>query len=81
MSVNSERRTRTILDLEDAIASLPPDARATADRIFTVSTTTGRLDAPAAMHFSRSPFIALAVRAIIGRLLNWSSARIAFVVS
>jgi hypothetical protein len=50
MSVNSQRRTRTILDLEDAIASLPPDARATADRIFTVLTTTGRLDAPAAMH-------------------------------
>ena len=42
--------TRTILDLEDAIGGLPADARAAADRIFTVSTTTGRLDAPASMH-------------------------------
>lgn len=41
---------RSIVDLEDAIASLPADARAAADRIFAVSTTTGRLDAPAEMH-------------------------------
>jgi hypothetical protein len=42
--------TRSIVDLEDAIASLPAEARAVADRLFTVSTTTGRLDAPPAMH-------------------------------
>jgi hypothetical protein len=41
---------RSIVDLEDAIASLPPDARAAADRLFTVSATTGRLDAPVEMH-------------------------------
>ena len=42
--------TRTILDLEDAIGSLPAEARAAADRIFSVATTTGRLEAPASMH-------------------------------
>ncbi|HKW78134.1 MAG TPA: hypothetical protein VJQ09_03480 [Candidatus Limnocylindria bacterium] len=41
--------TRSIVDLEDLIASLPAEARAAADRIFTVSTTTGRLDAPPEM--------------------------------
>lgn len=41
---------RSIVELEDAIASLPAEARSAADRIFTVSTTTGRLDAPAEMH-------------------------------
>lgn len=40
----------SIVDLEDAIAGLPADVRAIADRIFTVSSTTGRLDAPAEMH-------------------------------
>jgi len=40
----------TIVDLDDAIASLPADARAAAERIFTVSTTIGHLDAPAEMH-------------------------------
>ena len=40
----------SIVDLEDAIASLPAEVRAAADRIFAVSTTTGRLDAPAEMH-------------------------------
>ncbi|HZP97511.1 MAG TPA: hypothetical protein VFC31_14420 [Candidatus Limnocylindria bacterium] len=40
----------TIVDLEDAIASLPGAARAAAARLFTVSTTTGRLDAPPEMH-------------------------------
>ncbi|HEY3218773.1 MAG TPA: hypothetical protein VGK15_06775 [Candidatus Limnocylindria bacterium] len=40
----------TIVDLDDAITSLPADARATAERIFTVSTTIGHLDAPAEMH-------------------------------
>jgi hypothetical protein len=39
-----------IVDLDDAMASLPADARAAAQRIFTVSTTVGRLDAPAEMH-------------------------------
>jgi len=39
-----------IVDLDDAIASLPPDARAAADRLLSVSTTTGRLDAPPEMH-------------------------------
>jgi len=48
--MNARPVTRSIVELEDAIASLPADARAAADRIFTVSTTTGRLDAPAAMH-------------------------------
>ena len=48
--MNARPLTRSIVDLEDAIASLPAEARAAADRIFTVSTTTGRLDAPAAMH-------------------------------
>jgi hypothetical protein len=41
---------RSIVDLEDALGRLPADARAAADRIFTVSTTTGRLDAPPEMH-------------------------------
>ena len=42
--------TRSIIDLEDAIASLPGEARAAAVRLFTVSTTTGRLEAPPEMH-------------------------------
>ena len=49
MSV-SRPAMRGIVDLEEAIAALPADTRAAAARIFTVSTTTGRLDAPAAMH-------------------------------
>jgi hypothetical protein len=40
----------SIVGLEDAIAALPADARAAADRLFTVSTTTGRLDPPPEMH-------------------------------
>lgn len=40
----------SIVALDDAIASLPAGARAAADRIFAVSTTVGRLDAPAQMH-------------------------------
>ncbi|HEY6957749.1 MAG TPA: hypothetical protein VI814_02895 [Candidatus Limnocylindria bacterium] len=40
----------SIVQLEDAIADLPAEARSAADRIFAVSTTTGRLDAPAEMH-------------------------------
>jgi hypothetical protein len=43
-------RTRSIIDIQDAIEALPADARAAAERIFTVSVTTGRLDPPAAMH-------------------------------
>ena len=39
-----------IVGLADAIGALPAEARAAADRIFTVSTTTGRLDAPPDMH-------------------------------
>jgi hypothetical protein len=42
--------TRSIVGLEDAIASLPADARAAADRLLRVSTTTGRLEAPPEMH-------------------------------
>lgn len=42
--------SRSIVDLEDAIAGLPGEARAAASRIFIVSTTTGRLDAPPEMH-------------------------------
>ena len=41
--------TRSIVELEDAIASLPADTRAAADRLFTVSTTTGHLVAPPQM--------------------------------
>jgi hypothetical protein len=41
--------TFSIVDLEDAIASLPAEARAAADRILRVSATTGRLDAPPEM--------------------------------
>ena len=44
------RLTRSIIDIQDAIEALPADARAAAERILTVSVTTGRLDAPAAMH-------------------------------
>ena len=39
----------SITELEERIAELPPDARAAAERIFTVSTTTGRLDPPPQM--------------------------------
>src|SRR2546428_3025147 len=39
----------SITELEERIAELPPDARAAAERIFTVSTTTGRLDPPSEM--------------------------------
>lgn len=42
--------TRSVVDLEDAIASLPGEARAAAIRLFTVSSTTGRLEAPPEMH-------------------------------
>jgi len=45
----AKRLTRSIVDLEDAIASLPADARAVADRLFTVSTTTGHLEPPPQM--------------------------------
>ena len=44
------QRLSSIVDLEDAIASLPADTRAVADRLFTVATTTGRLVAPPEMH-------------------------------
>lgn len=40
----------SIGELEERIAALPPDARAAAERIFTVSTTIGRLDPPPEMH-------------------------------
>jgi hypothetical protein len=46
----AKRLSGSIVDLEDAIASLPADARAVADRLFTVSTTTGHLDAPPQMN-------------------------------
>jgi hypothetical protein len=39
----------SILELEERIASLPTDARAAAQRIFTVSNTAGRLDPPPEM--------------------------------
>jgi hypothetical protein len=42
--------TVSIVDLEDAVASLPAPARAAAGRILTVSTTTGRLEPPLEMH-------------------------------
>ena len=40
----------SIVGVAEAITELPADARAAAQRIFTVSETTGRLDAPAEMH-------------------------------
>jgi hypothetical protein len=42
--------SRSIVDLEEAVASLPTAARAAAGRILSISTTTGRLDAPPEMH-------------------------------
>jgi len=44
------RLTRSVVELEDAIAGLPAEARAAADRLFSISATTGRLDAPPEMH-------------------------------
>jgi hypothetical protein len=41
---------RKITDLEALISDLSPEDRALANRIFDVSTTTGRLDPPEAMH-------------------------------
>src|SRR5215218_5756422 len=41
---------RAITDLPDLIRTLPAEDRALAERIFEVSTTTGRLDPPEAMH-------------------------------
>ena len=38
-------------------------------------------EAPASMHFSRSPFIALAVTAMIGKCRNGAISRIARMVS
>ena len=40
----------SIVGLADAIDSLPAGARAAARRIFTISTTTGKLVAPPEMH-------------------------------
>jgi hypothetical protein len=42
--------TRSIVDLREAIEALPADARAAAERLFDVSVTTGRLDAPPSMY-------------------------------
>ena len=42
--------TSSIVDLEDAVASLPAVARAAAGRILSISTTTGRLEPPPEMH-------------------------------
>jgi hypothetical protein len=42
--------TGSIVDLEEAVASLPAAARAAAGRILTISTTTGRLEPPPEMH-------------------------------
>lgn len=39
-----------ITSLEDAVATLPADVRSVADRLFSVSSTVGRLDPPAEMH-------------------------------
>jgi hypothetical protein len=46
--LKTETRT-SITELEERIAALPPDARAAAERIFAVSSTVGRLEAPAEM--------------------------------
>jgi len=40
----------SIVDLEEAVTSLPATARAAAGRILTISTTTGRLEPPPEMH-------------------------------
>ena len=40
----------SIADLPELITALPPDARAAAQRLFAVSTATGRLDPPREMH-------------------------------
>jgi len=42
--------TGSIVDLEEAVASLPAAARVAAGRILSISTTTGRLDPPVEMH-------------------------------
>jgi len=42
--------TRSIVDLANAVESLPPEPRAAAQRIFRVDVTTGRLDPPPEMH-------------------------------
>lgn len=42
--------TASIVDLEEAVASLPADARAAAGRILAITTTTGRLEPPPEMH-------------------------------
>jgi hypothetical protein len=42
--------TASIVDLEEAVTSLPASARAAAGRILKVSTTIGRLDPPPEMH-------------------------------
>jgi hypothetical protein len=50
LSEGGTATARLIIDIQDAIEALPADARAAAERIFTVSVTTGRLDPPVAMH-------------------------------
>src|SRR2546428_9473130 len=47
--VKSTETRPSISELEERIAALPPEARAAAERIFAVSTTTGRLDPPPEM--------------------------------
>ena len=47
--MKSTETRRSIAELEERIAELPPDARAAAERIFAVSTTTGRLEPPPEM--------------------------------
>ena len=42
--------TASIVDLEEAVASLPATTRAAAGRILVISTTTGRLEPPPEMH-------------------------------
>src|SRR5207245_11124366 len=42
-------RSVSIVELEERIASLDPETRAAAERIFSVPTTVGRLDPPAEM--------------------------------
>src|SRR5207247_11457001 len=47
--VKSTETRPSIAELEERIAALPPEARAAAERIFAVSTTTRRLDPPPEM--------------------------------
>src|SRR5439155_23022584 len=75
---------RHLLSQEDRLASLtarpPPPDTALQSRESSCSVSTGQelySDAPASIHFPRSPFIALAATAIMGSFLQLARLRIA----